>query len=371
MKNILIFYGTYGGGHLSAAKSLRDYIADLDNNYNVEIMDCVEYSNKIFNKFSTKIYSGMAKNAPKVWGKVYHNADFGLLGRISNDANKVMAKKLIKYIYKFNPDLIISVLPFASNMCAYLKKKGRINCKFATIMTDFALHSQWLNYLEFTDFVFVAQENMRKELINRGYSSNKVFTFGIPISPRFSLNYDKNIICKNFGLSTNKPIGLFFGGGELGFGKNLTEHVFKTFISNFKDIQIVAIAGKNEKMKIDFENIVETVGASNMVKVLGFTNQVPELMSIADFVVSKSGGLTTSECMASSVPMFVISPLPGQEEDNAKFIEDNGTGYWLKKNDDVVLRFKNFLNNLDNMKIACNNIGRKNSTRDICNMLLE
>lgn len=369
MKNILIFYGSYGGGHLSAAKSIRDCLLTNYSDCNVELVDCIEYVSRFINKVSTGFYSSVAKNAPKMWGRIYRNSDSGFLGKFSNGANKMMAKKLIKLIDEFSPDFIVSTHPFSSNMCAYLKKKGRVSCKFATIMTDFALHNQWLNYIELTDFVFVAHDGMRNELLNRGCGEDKVFATGIPISPRFSVLYDKAAVCAEFGLSTDLPIVLFFGGGEYGFGKNLTERVFDTLISNFKDLQVVAIAGKNEKMKVDFERIAKNSGVSDMVKVLGFINKVPELMSVADFVVSKSGGLTTSESMASNVPMFIISPLPGQEEDNARFVEGNGAGYWLKEDVDVKACFEQFWANLDSMKSACVKVGKKNSTNDICEVL--
>lgn len=366
MKNILIFYGSYGGGHLSAARSIYDSITSEHPDYNVEIFDCIEYINKFLNKVTTKFYSGVAKNAPKMWGKIYYNSNSGILSNVSNTANKVMAKKLFKLVNSFKPDLIISTHPFSSNMCSYLKKKAKIDCKLATIITDFALHNQWLNNIEFTDFVFVAHEQMRKELLDRGCKDNQVFTTGIPISPRFSANYIKNEVCKALDLSTDLPIALFFGGGEYGFGKNLTEHVFENLISNFTDIQVIAIAGKNEKLKVDFENIVKKYNRESSVKILGFTKQVPELMSVSDFVVSKSGGLTTSESLASGVPMFIISALPGQEEDNARFVENNGAGYWLKKHDDIKDCLNKFLSNLDSMKENCSKIGRKSSTNDIC-----
>ena len=370
MKRILIFYGTYGGGHLSAAKSIRDYINLNYPDNIVEIVDCIEYVNKFINKVSTGIYTGMAKNVPKMWGKIYRDSNSGILGGISNVANKVMAKKLIKLIVQFEPDLIISVLPFSCNMCAYLKKKKLITCKYATIMTDFVTHNQWLNNIEYSDFVFVSNDSMREELIKRGLSPDRIFTSGIPISPRFSFDFDKEKIFNVFGLHNNKTTVLFFGGGEFGFGKELTEKVFDCLLCNFQDIQIIVVAGKNEKLKLSLENIINKYNRSNNVKILGFTDKVPELMSITDFVISKPGGLTTSEAMAKGIPMFIISALPGQEEGNAIFIEKNNAGYWLKKNDDITLCLKNFLGNLNNMKINCKKIGKKNSTKNICEIIL-
>lgn len=371
MKNILIFYGSYGGGHLSAAKSIYEYIRNTYPDYNVEIIDCIEYINRFLNKITTRFYSSVAKNAPKMWGKIYYNSNSGMLSKISNSTNKLMSKKLVKLIKSFNPNLIVSTHPFSSNMCSYLKKQNKIDCNLATIITDYALHNQWINYSDYTDLFFVAHEKMRTELIEKGVNRNKVFATGIPISPRFSMLYNKESIFKELNLLSNTPTILLFGGGEYGLGKNITENVFDALISNFSQFQVITIAGKNEKMKEHFESIVKKHNKENSVKVLSFTNKVPELMSICEFVVSKPGGLTTSECLANSLPMFIISPLPGQEEDNARFIESNKAGFWLKKDDNIKDSMEKFILDLDNMKNACLLLGRKNSTNEICNILIK
>ena len=86
-------------------------------------------------------------------------------------------------------------------------------------------------------------------------------------------------------------------------------------------------------MKLNFETIVKNFNKRKNVKVLEFTNKVPELMAISDLVISKPGGLTTSESLASNLPMIIINPIPGQEEENAEFLESKGTGVWIRKND--------------------------------------
>ena len=88
-------------------------------------------------------------------------------------------------------------------------------------------------------------------------------------------------------------------------------------------------------MKQAFEEIVEKYNAGNRIRVLPFTNKVPEFMSISDLVVTKPGGMTITESLASNLPMILINPIPGQEEENAEFLEENGVGIWIKKDTDV------------------------------------
>ena len=126
-------------------------------------------------------------------------------------------------------------------------------------------------------------------------------------------------------------------------------------------------------MKENFENLVKELDKEKFVKVLEYTDKVPELMSISDLVVTKPGGLTTTESLASGLPIVVINPIPGQEEENATYLEKHKVAIWIKKNDNV----EEILNNLFSdpskmreMKIRARLLAKKNSTKDICKILL-
>lgn len=361
-------------GHLNAAKSINDYILNNYNNIDIELIDCMKYVNKTVEKITTAAYTQMAKKAPWAWGTIYTNSQKGPLAHISSRSNKVMAIKLLKLLREKNADLIISTHPFGSQMCSYLKRKGKINSKIATIMTDFAPHDQWLVGNDFTDYYFVAHDKMKQYLINKDIPENKIFATGIPISNRFSKKYDKNKILNEYNLSKEKQTILFFGGGEYGLGKTKTFNIFENLVKFNGNIQIIAIAGKNLKMKENFEYIVDKYNKSENVKVLSYTNQVPELMSISDLVITKPGGLTTSESLASHLPMIIINPIPGQEKENAEFLENKGIAIWIKNNSDSKVIFELLLSNkekLKTMKENTNLLAKPFSTKEICEILLK
>lgn len=375
MKKILIFYGSYGGGHLSAAKSIKECIEKNYTDTDVVMLDCIEYVNKIINKLTTKAYADMAKNAHWIWKQLYYNSEKnGALARIGNAVNRLMAIKLNKLFKNGAPDLIISTHPFSSQMCAILKSKGKINSQIATILTDYAPHRQWLEKPEYVNYFFVAHDGMVEDLVKRGIDRNKIYSTGIPLSNRFLAHYDKDGILKEFGLAKNKATVLFFAGGEYGFGKDTTFNILKTIIEEFDNLQVVAIAGKNVKMQAKFETLIKETDSEDTVKVLSYTNKVPELMSISDIVISKPGGLTTTESLASGLPIIVINPIPGQEEENAEFLEQKGVGIWLKKNDNIKEKLREILSSTEKikeMKINARLLSKKNSTADICKILLE
>lgn len=215
MKKVLIFYAAYGGGHLSATKSIKQYIDENYKNVETEMIDCVKYINKALDKVTTAAYREMAKKAPWAWEKVYYKSERGLLAKVSTTSNKIMAVKMAKLFREVKPDIVISTHPFGSQMTSYLKKKGKTDCKLATVMTDFAPHDQWLIGSEFVDYYFVSNDIMKNLIVkNNNINSDKIHVTGIPISKRFLENYDKEKIMNEFGLSPNKKTILFFGGGE-------------------------------------------------------------------------------------------------------------------------------------------------------------
>ena len=375
MKKVLILYGAYGGGHLSAAKTI---CKQLENKYkdNVEVtmVDCIEYINKYVNKVSTEAYKELAKKAPWVWKQVYKSARHGPVSHISTTTNKLMSYKLNLLIQEENPDLIISTHPFATQMCAMLKEKEKIDCKLATILTDYHIHDQWLVLSKYNDYFFVSNEQMKTAMIAEGIHDQKIFVTGIPISDNFLKEFDNNEIYKTFELSPDKKTVLFFAGGEFGLGRNTTIMVLKALIRLFKDLQIVAISGKNKKMNKKFQELIDFTDSSDRVKLFEYTDKVPELMHISSAVITKAGGLTITECLASNLPIIIINPIPGQEEENAEFLEKNEVAVWIKKGDSIARTLKNLSRSPEKLEKMVENtkfLAKPKAAEKICKILMK
>ena len=372
MKKILIFYASYGGGHLSAANSIKDYLSSNYEKIDVELIDCMKYINKPIEKITTTAYNEMAKKAPWAWGKIYSDSQKGPLAHITTRSNQVFAIKLLRLLREKKPDLIISTHPFGSQMCSYLKRKGKITSKIATILTDFAPHDQWLVGSDYTDYFFVAHNKMKEYLISKNIPENKIFATGIPISNKFLETFNTSKILSSLGLKENLKTVLFFAGGKFGLGKSRTLEIFNTLVNDFNNIQVIAISGKNKKMYEEFNQIVKIANKTNFIKVFEFVNNVPELMAVSDVVITKPGGLTTTESLVSGLPMIIINPIPGQEEENAQFLEHSNVGIWLKKQMNITKTISNFLSDnkkLKQMKENTKKISNRNSTKDICTIL--
>lgn len=376
MKKVLILYASYGGGHFSAAKNIKEYIDSNYKDVEVILFDFMRYVNKAIDKITVNMYSFINKNIPWMWGEIYYHTQNPLFDKVFTLSNKIISYKIKNLFRKENPDIIISTHFFAGHICSLLKKKGKITAKLANIITDYGEdpYNEWIAGHQFIDYIFTSSFEMKNVLINKGVSSSKVFDTGIPISPKFLNKYNKTDILKDLDLIENKKTLLFFGGGEMGLGKSKTVKIFDELARNFKNIQIIAIAGKNKELKKVFEKISIENNREDSIKVFGFTNRVSEFMCVSDIVITKPGGLTTTECLVSNLPIIAINPIPGQETENAEFLKKNNCAYWLKKDDNIYEVLDSIINNDEKLKLmkeSTFSIAKPNSCKDICRIIFE
>ena len=150
--------------------------------------------------------------------------------------------------------------------------------------------------------------------------------------------------------------------------------VLKALIRLFSKMQVIAISGKNPKMNEKLEKLVKNTNSEERIKVLEYTNKVPELMSISSFIITKPGGLTSSESLTAHLPMIIINPIPGQEEENAQFLVEKGVAIWIKKNDNIARALKNLYRNPQKLLLMKENaisLAKPDSTQTICQTLFE
>ena len=373
MKKILIFYGSFGGGHLSAANAIEAEL-QLQGNVETKSVDSLKYVNKGFNKLSTNLYFGLIKKSPWFWGKLYFNSQKGTLSKLLYSSNSLMSSKLNKLITEFKPDVIICTHPFPAQTCVYLKEHGKLDAKISVVITDYEIHSQWYSRHEFLNHIFVGSTKMKDALILKNVEPSKIHVTGIPVKKEFSQSYDKKEIFTSLGFDENKKTFLFFGGGEMGIGKNLPLLTLNQALKTFSDSQFIVISGKNNKLYNNFKNIIKENNAKDRTALIKFTDKVPEYMYISTAVFSKPGGITTTEAIVSELPFIIFDPLPGQEYANTSFVLENEVGTFISTEDrieDILNNLKDNPDSLNNMITKIKKIKKPNATNDICNIILK
>ena len=373
--NILLFYASYGSGHLSAATAIEQYIRENYPDAKTLKIDCVEYINKSINKISTSAYKSIILKTPILWGQVYKLLKNDTILDITQFSNRFMAKKIFTLFEDFEPDLVISCHPLGGQITSFLKSHKKTNCKLATVMTDFASHKQWLIGKDYTDYFFVSNIEMKTSLISEGIYPNKIYVSGIPISPNFYKNYNKENIYKSLNIEKNKKNIIFFGGGSLGLSSSSNIQAILTSLLQATDesYQIIIISGKNQKLYNDFQKTINNTYHKSQIKLIDFTTELPELLPITSFVITKPGGLTITECISTNVPIILINPIPGQEKENAQYIADNKMGIWIKATKPTSEYFQEIFNDtklIEEIKENQKKYSHINSTKNICDILI-
>jgi len=325
-KRIFIPYATYGSGHKAIANYIEKYFKSKNEDVEILKLDLLQFSTPIVGSLSQTLNEYLMLKQPLVWDICYKLADTKLNAKITEKIGMRLfkSKKLKKIIEDFNPDLTISTHFFGSSLCAYYNKKGIINSKLITIVTDYVAHELWLNSHRQTDYMVVCTNEEKRHLVNeRNIPKDKIKTYGIPIFPETNVNFNKNKLLSELKLDSDKLTCVFFAGG--GKGSTATLPYIKKLLKKELPINLIFISGKNEKAEKKIKEYVKRYETTNC-KVYGFANNVPELLQIADFVVTKPGGVQTTECLYFKKPMLMLRSSGGQENDNVKYLVHKGYG---------------------------------------------
>ena len=269
----------------------------------------------------------------------------------------IINNDLIKIYKDFNPDIVISTHFFGNNIASYLNKKKIINSKIITVVPDYKAHKFWLSSKDSDEIFVVANEIVKNEMIKRGCMSSNIYPFGLPYNEKKLINLaSKKSIYEKYNISLNKHIILFFAGGS--YGRENTIKYLKILSKLNLNYEILFICGKNENLEIKTKNMF--INNEN-VKILGFINNIYELIDIADLVITKPGGATITECLEMQKFMLLLPGMGGQEEYNAKFVCKNNYGLLVNNRLTFILFIKKYLKN-DLYKNIYNNNKIKNNS---------
>ncbi|OLN31919.1 MGDG synthase family glycosyltransferase [Desulfosporosinus metallidurans] len=326
--SVLIFSATFGAGHVRAADAIIEALRAKDPDVKITHLDFGAFLSKTFNSVIKNTYIELIKHTPKLWGKFYYRTS-----KIPPDSvfqrflNGLGRREFVKLIQALQPDLVICTYPTVAGVLAQQRLKGVLNVPLVTVVTDYAVHSQWIH--PGVDLYIVGCEGVSKGLVARGIDSRSIRITGIPVSPKFDLEYDRTELLRQLNLDLDRPTVLVMGGayGVLGGARA----VCKILADATYPVQSIIVCGQDEKLYKSLDSIIEE--GQNPVARFGFVRNVEELMSVSDIIITKSGGLTVSEALTKRVPMVIFRPIPGQEEENAIYLDGIGAGRVAKDED--------------------------------------
>jgi processive 1,2-diacylglycerol beta-glucosyltransferase len=320
---VLLLSASSGAGHVRAAQALERAFA-ARGDCSVQHIDAIEYVSKLFQRAYDKSYISMVQRAPELMGLLYDRTDQPWQHprrRLALD--RLNSQPMIRMLKQVQPDICVATHFLPAEIIAWLIAKKKLSAKNAIVVTDYDVHALWL--CRTVGRYYVAIPEAAEYLAGIGVPREIVRVTGIPVDPLFSVSLERATARSALKLDSCSPIILLAAGG---YGVGPLEQLVRDLLALQKPWQLVAIAGKSEKMKKRLDEIARSAdslhsGSPRLVSV-GFTTHMDQYMAAADLLVGKAGGLTTSEALARHLPMALIEPIPGQEFRNADHLLEEG-----------------------------------------------
>jgi processive 1,2-diacylglycerol beta-glucosyltransferase len=334
---ILVLSASVGAGHLRAAQAVELALRQTVPEATVKNIDVMELTNAVFRRFYAKSYLDLVNKAPHVLGYFYDLLDRpSRSGKNRGDRLRLAVERLnlhrfIRFLRQEPWDIVINTHFLPAEIIAHLRKKEGLTLPQVTATTDFETHRLWVN--QPCEHYFTATDEGALYLQHWGVPAENVTATGIPIDPVFAQPKDKAACRKKHGLGNDRPVVLQLAGG---FGVGPIEKLYRALLEVPRPLEVVVVAGRNEAVKKELAAV--PVPPRQRATILGFTTEIDELMAAADLVVSKPGGLTTSEALARGAVMVIVNPIPGQESRNSDFLLENGAA--IKVNTPALLPHK-------------------------------
>ncbi len=315
LRKVLLLSASAGAGHVRAAQAVEKAFKEVGGVREVRHVDTLEFTSKVFRHLYSKAYIELVNKLPEVPGWFYDKFDTPWKNERRRLAlDKLNTRPFVKLLREYQPDLIVCTHFLPAEIVSWLKAKERIASRQAIIVTDFDVHAMWLchHYEQY----FVAIDESRAYLEALGIPRDKITVSGIPIDPVFALPKDKRQMRLKHGLAPDRATILLSAGG---FGVGSVDALVNSLLPLQHSAQIVAICGRNEKLKKRLAKLAARIkpDATVIVKPFGYTQEMDELMAASDVVLGKPGGLTTSEALAKGLVFVIVNPIPGQEERNS------------------------------------------------------
>jgi processive 1,2-diacylglycerol beta-glucosyltransferase len=239
-------------------------------------------------------------------------------------------------------------------------KRGVPRPLAVSVVTDFEAHALWMDSC--VDLYCVAAEETKARLVARGAAAGDVVVTGIPISSRFSAKLNVKALRKGLGLRDDLPVLLVPSGG---FGMGPLGAILAELDKVERPFQTVVVTGRN----LDLRYELAAQDRKHPTQVLGFATNMHELMAVAGLLITKPGGLTSSEALALGKPMVILNPIPGQEAANSDFLLEHGAAAKVNRVEDLPYRIEQLLGSkkLEEMGRAAKALGRPGAAREIVN----
>ena len=314
LKRIAILTLGAGAGHLRASHAIHQALHDGADDLDARTIDVLDLAKPWFHRLYVRPYWWMVQHAPWAWRKVAEWRQ-----RTQHQATapdwvfRRGCREVLGRLRDFRPHLVIATEVGAAELAALGRREGWFNAPILAAQTDFHTQLPWVK--SEIDVYCVGSDEAKHQLLSWGVSSNRIFTCGISIDPAFTLKFDRAELRRALGLDARRPVVLVMGGG---MGPAPLDAIVRSLEVCRQPIQVIVVAGRNRTLLPRLEALRRQIALD--LHIYGWTDTIPELMGAASVLITKPGGVTTSEAMAAGVPTILTCPIPGTEEQHLRLL---------------------------------------------------
>jgi processive 1,2-diacylglycerol beta-glucosyltransferase len=315
-KRVLLLSEGFGVGHTRAAHAISSGIHALSSDIITKVLELGAFLHPTIAPMIFNAYRKTVVSQPKLYHLLYRSQYNKSLNRVAQLAlHRIFYSQTADVIEQLRPDIVVSTHFFPSAVVSRLKRSG-MDVPLLTVITDYDAHGTWVN--TGTNLYLVSTDNVRDKLIEKGVAPHKIEVTGLPVHPDFWHTYDRAELIKQLQLA-DMPTVLAMGGG---WGI-ISKFEILEYVASWRDkVQIIICLGDNEKAREQLEE--NPLFRHPNIRLLGFTDQVAQLMEVSDLLITKPGGMTCTEAMAKGIPMLFYDAIPGQEEKNLHYFISRG-----------------------------------------------
>ncbi len=332
-KKLLLVSVSAGSGHVRAAEAIKKTAVKNYPELTVDHIDMMNYVSRPMRAAILDAYELMAVQLPELWRFVYKKTNAPTQSRAIRELTRILnltnAGKFFRFLAAYKPDHIMATHFLPAHALINAPKKFALNSIPSLLMTDYDKHGLLMS--PGMSHYFVSTKKMRWKMRQAGIADEKITVSGIPIDPVFYENKSVSALKKQYHATDEKKIALVLSGGQ---GLAKLHDIIITLAESIQPLIIFAVAGKNESLKNKLSAL--RVPPRHALHIIGWTDSIDDYIRIADCVITKPGGLSTTECIVLGKPIISISPIPGQEEHNAEYILENGFGVVAHAPDDLL-----------------------------------
>lgn len=312
---VLIVYATAGAGHKKAAQALQGHLQNTHPEISSNAIDILDYTPKFFKLLYSEGYTLLISKLPWLWYILYRVSYLFPGNSFFAYFDYLTTQPFVHLLRKDKYDIVVSThFLVNSTISIYKNKNPESNLRLVSIITDYNLHPIWIS--EAVDAYITSCDYVKDELIKRGVNEAKIKDFGIPAHSKFYASLDRKAIALELGVDPSRFTALIMTGA---FGIGPIEEIVESLAGK---MQLLVVCGKNA-------GLYQRLSAANFngVKVYPLVENVEELMSVSDAILTKAGGLSITESLIKGLPMIFFSNIPGLETANARVISGYGAGF--------------------------------------------